>query len=407
MLPKISLEGSLTFPVALFWEKHMQALKICVVTGSRADYGLLSVVMKELKRDDGFTLQVIATGMHLSPEFGLTYRVIEEEGFHIDAKVELCLTNDTPVGIAKSIGVGVSGFADAFATLRPDLLVLLGDRFEILAAAQAALVAMIPVAHIAGGDTTEGAFDESIRHCITKMSHLHFATNESAARRVRQLGENPEHIYMVGSPGLDLIKSMQLMSRSELGKDLEFSFQKRNLLVTFHPVTLDRQPAGEQFQELLDALDSLGNDVGLFFTKPNADTGGGVIIQMINEYINSRNHAKAAVSLGQLRYLSMVAQVDAVVGNSSSGLYEVPSFKKPTVNIGDRQKGRLQASSVINCKPESADILRAIKESFDKDCRDVVNPYRSGDSAKKIIVALKAIPDYRALLKKHFFDLNP
>ena len=385
----------------------MQRRKICVVTGSRADYGLLSVVMKELRQDAGFTLQVIAAGMHLSPKFGLTYRVIEEEGFHIDAKVEMCLTNDTPAGIAKSIGVGVSGFADVFATLQPDLLVLLGDRFEILAAAQSALVAMIPVAHIAGGDTTEGAFDESIRHCITKMSHLHFVTNESAARRVRQLGENPEHIYMVGSPGLDLIKSVQLLGRKELENDLEFSFQKRNFLVTFHPATLDRQPAGEQFQELLDALDSLGNDVGLFFTKPNADTGGGVIIQMINEYVGSRKHAKAADSLGQPRYLSMVAQVDAVVGNSSSGLYEVPSFKKPTVNIGDRQKGRLQASSVINCKPESADILRAIKEAFDKDCSDVVNPYGSGDSAKKIIVALKAVPDYQALLKKHFFDMNP
>jgi len=385
----------------------MQRRKICVVTGSRADYGLLSVVMKELRQDAGFTLQVIAAGMHLSPKFGLTYRVIEEEGFHIDAKVEMCLTNDTPAGIAKSIGVGVSGFADVFATLQPDLLVLLGDRFEILAAAQSALVAMIPVAHIAGGDTTEGAFDESIRHSITKMSHLHFVTNESAARRVRQLGENPEHIYMVGSPGLDLIKSVQLLGRKELENDLEFSFQKRNFLVTFHPATLDRQPAGEQFQELLDALDSLGNDVGLFFTKPNADTGGGVIIQMINEYVGSRKHAKAADSLGQPRYLSMVAQVDAVVGNSSSGLYEVPSFKKPTVNIGDRQKGRLQASSVINCKPESADILRAIKEAFDKDCSDVVNPYGSGDSAKKIIVALKAVPDYQALLKKHFFDMNP
>jgi UDP-N-acetylglucosamine 2-epimerase (non-hydrolysing)/GDP/UDP-N,N'-diacetylbacillosamine 2-epimerase (hydrolysing) len=211
--------------------------------------------------------------------------------------------------------------------LKPDLLLLLGDRFEILAAAQAALVAAIPIAHIAGGDTTEGAFDESIRHCITKMSHLHFVTNETAARRVRQLGENPAHVYTVGSPGIDIIKRMQLLSRKDLEKDLGFSFQKRNLLITFHPATLDRQPTGEQFQELLNALDSLGNDIGIFITKPNADTGGSAIIRMIDEYVASRKYAKAAISLGQMRYLSMIAQVDAVVGNSSSGLYEVPSFK--------------------------------------------------------------------------------
>jgi UDP-hydrolysing UDP-N-acetyl-D-glucosamine 2-epimerase len=385
----------------------MQGRKICVVTGSRADYGLLSVVMHALRRDPAFTLQVIATGMHLSPAFGLTFRVIEEDGYHIDAKVEMNLTNDTPVGIAKSIGVAVSGFADTFSTLQPDLLLLLGDRFEILAAAQAALVAAIPIAHIAGGDTTEGAFDESIRHCITKMSHLHFVTNEPAARRVRQLGENPEHIFAVGSPGLDLIKRMQFLSRKELEKDLGFSFLKRNLLITFHPATLDLQPAGEQFQELLNALDGLGNDIGLFFTKPNADTGGSAIIRMIDEYVGSRKHTKAAASLGQLRYLSMIPQVDAVVGNSSSGLYEVPAFKKPTVNIGDRQKGRLQASSVINCKPVSDDILRAIKEAFNKDCSDIVNPYGNGDSTPKIVTALKTVPNYRLLLKKHFFDLNP
>jgi UDP-hydrolysing UDP-N-acetyl-D-glucosamine 2-epimerase len=380
--------------------------KICVVTGSRADYGLLSVLMREIRQDSEFSLQIIATGMHLSREFGLTYRVIEEEGFNIDAKVDIGLSDDTALGIAKSVASGVAGFGEALATLRPDLLVLLGDRFEILAAAQAALVAAIPIAHIAGGDTTEGAFDESIRHCVTKMSHLHFVTNETAARRVRQLGENPKHIYMAGSPGLDLIKRMQLLSRKELEKDLGFSFQNRNLLITFHPATLDRQPAGEQFQELLKTLDCLGNNLGLFFTKPNADTGGSTIIRMIDEYIESHKHAKAAASLGQLRYLSMVAQVDAVVGNSSSGLYEVPSFKKPTVNIGDRQKGRLQASSVINCRPESVAILRAIKEAFTRDCSDVVNPYGDGDSSPKIMAALKAVPDYRALLKKHFFDLN-
>jgi UDP-hydrolysing UDP-N-acetyl-D-glucosamine 2-epimerase len=378
---------------------------ICVVTSSRADYGLLFTVMKELQHDEAFLLQIIATGMHLEQKFGLTYRIIEEDGFQIDGKVEMGLSSDSPVGIAKSIAEGVGGLAEVFAVLRPDLIILLGDRFEILAAAQTALVAAIPIAHIAGGDTTEGAFDESIRHCVTKMSHLHFVTNDVAARRVRQLGENPEYVYTVGSPGLDLIKHIQLLTKRELEKDLGFSFQKRNLLITFHPATLDQQPAGEQFQELLQALDGLGNDLGIFFTKPNADTGGSVIIRMIDEYVASRKHAKAAVSLGQQRYLSMVSQADAVVGNSSSGLYEVPSFKKPTVNIGDRQKGRIQASSVINCKPESADILKAINEAFTKDCSSAVNPYGDGNSAPRIVTALKSIPDYKALLKKHFFDL--
>lgn len=383
----------------------MAKRKISVVTGSRAEYGLLSVVMKEIQEDPAFNLQVIVTGMHLSPEFGLTYTVIEKDGFVIDARVEMLLSSDTPVGIAKSIGVGVSGFADVFNVLKPDLVVLLGDRFEILAAAQAALVARIPVAHIAGGDTTEGAFDEAIRHSITKMAHLHFVTNEAAARRVRQLGENPAHIYTVGSPGIDQIKRIKFLDRKELEKELGFTFQKRNILVTFHPVTLDSQPAGSQFQELVKAIDGLAKDVGVIFTMPNADTDGRAIIGMINDYVAARHHTKAFTSLGQLRYLSTVAHVDAVVGNSSSGLYEVPSFKKATVNIGDRQKGRLQAASVINCRPESADIVRAINEAFTKDCSEAVNPYGSGDSARKIVAALKTIPDYKALLKKHFFDV--
>ena len=383
----------------------MAKRKICVVTGSRAEYGLLSVVMKEIKDNPVFTLQVVATGMHFAPEFGLTYREIEKDGFSIDARVEMLLSSDTPVGITKSLGMGVIGFAETLHTLKPDLLMLLGDRFEILAAAEAALVAKIPIAHIAGGDTTEGAIDEAIRHSITKMSHLHFVTNEAAARRVRQLGENPEHIYTVGSPGIDVIKHVTLLDRKALEMDLGFTFRKRNLLVTFHPATLDFQPAGTQFKELLSALDTLGNDTGIIFTMPNADTDGRVIISMIEEYTASRPHAKAYASLGQLRYLSAMAEVDAVVGNSSSGLYEAPSFKKPTVNIGDRQKGRIQASSVINCKPESADIVRAIKEALTKDCSDTINPYGNGNSAQQIVALLKSIPDFNTLLKKHFFNI--
>lgn len=376
-----------------------------MVTGSRAEYGLLSLVMKEIKDDSALMLQLIVTGMHLSPEFGLTYREIEKDGFSIDARVDMLLSSDTPVGIAKSLGVGVIGFADALSSLAPDLLLLLGDRFEILAAAQAAMVAKIPIAHIAGGDTTEGAFDEAIRHSITKMSHLHFVTNEASARRIRQLGENPEHIYTVGSTGIDRIKRMRLLTRNELEMELGFTFRKRNLLVTFHPATLDAQLPSLQFKELLTALDSLGNDMGIIFTMPNADTHGRVIISMIEEYSASRPHTKAYASLGQARYLSAIAEVDAIVGNSSSGLYEAPSFKKPTVNIGDRQKGRLQASSIINCIPESSDIVRAIKEAFTKDCSRTVNPYGNGDSAQKIIAVLKSIPDFNTLLKKHFFNV--
>jgi UDP-N-acetylglucosamine 2-epimerase (non-hydrolysing)/GDP/UDP-N,N'-diacetylbacillosamine 2-epimerase (hydrolysing) len=380
--------------------------KIGVVTGSRAEYGLLYWLMKGIQEDPELELQVIATGMHLSPEFGLTYKVIEQDGFVIDAKVEMLLSSDTPVGIAKSIGLGVIGFADALDRLKPDILVLLGDRFEILAAAQAALVARIPIAHIAGGDTTEGAFDEAIRHSITKMSLLHFVTNEDAVRRVRQLGENPEYIYLVGNPGLDNLKKMQLLDRGELEKELEFQFKKQNLLVTFHPVTLDDQTSDVQFGELLQALDSLGPDVGIIITKPNADNDGRVLIRMVDAFVANHPNARAYTSLGQLRYLSVMAQVDVVVGNSSSGLYEAPSFKVPTVNIGNRQKGRLEAASVVNCPVEAQAICNAIINAFHLDCSTAVNPYGGGDSSARIVTILKKMANPAQLLQKHFFAVE-
>ena len=383
----------------------MPERSVCFVTGSRAEYGLLSPVMDAVRREPSFRLQVIATGMHLAPQFGLTWREIEADGFPIDAKVDLELSGDTAAAVTRSLGRGVMGFADELERLRPDLIVLLGDRYEILAAAQAALIARVPVAHIAGGDTTEGAFDEAIRHSITKMAHLHFVTNDAAARRVRQLGENPANIHAVGSPGIDVIRNMKLLDRSALERELGFAFRKRNLLVTFHPATLDEQPAGEQFRELLAALDRLGDDVGVIFTLPNADPDGSAIIDLIGRYTAARPQAKAFASLGQLRYLSAIAQVDAVVGNSSSGLYEVPSFRKPTVNIGDRQQGRLQASSVINCRPEARDIEEAVRKAFTRDCSSAVNPYGNGDSAQQIVAVLKATADYPKLLKKRFFDL--
>ncbi len=384
----------------------MAKRKICVVTGTRAEYGLLHPLMKEIGKDQDLQLQVAVTGMHLSPEFGLTFREIEEDGFVIDCKVEMLLSSDTPTGIAKSVGLGIIGFADAFRQLTPDLLVLPGDRYEILAAAQAALIARIPIAHIAGGDTTEGAFDEAIRHSITKMSHLHFVTNEQSMQRVRQLGENPAHIYDAGSPGIDRILSLPPIERSLLEKSLGFILKKRNLLITFHPVTLDLQSSGQQFGEMLDALDTLGPETGLLFTRPNADPEGREIIRLLDHFVSLHPNAVSFSSLGQRHYFSLMRQVDAVVGNSSSGLYEAPSFKKPAVNIGDRQKGRLAPASVINCEPRKADIEKAIREAFVKDCSTVTNPYGEGNSSVKILKAIKAIPDLKALLKKHFHAID-
>ena len=312
--------------------------KICIVTGTRAEYGLLVPLLEKIAADQDFLLQLVATGMHLSPEFGLTSHKIEEDGFVIDRRVEMLLSSDTPVGIAKSIGLGIIGFADVLSQLQPDLLVLTGDRYEMMAAAQTTLIAKVPTAHIAGGDTTEGAFDEAIRHCITKMSHIHFVTNELSRHRVRQLGENPDYIYNVGSLGIDRIKKMIPLSRSDLEKRLNFSFLRNNLLITFHPVTLDYNTSGRQFNELLEALSNLGTETGLIFTKPNADPGGHEITHLLDDFVSRHPNAVAHTSLGDLTYLSLILHVDAVVGNSSSGIYEVPSFQKPTVNIGDRRK---------------------------------------------------------------------
>ena len=383
-----------------------QKRKICVVTGTRAEYGLLYWLMQEILSDADLELQIIATGMHLSPEFGLTYKVIEKDGFFINEKVEMLLSSDSPVGIAKSIGLATIGFADAFDRLKPDIIVILGDRYEMLAAAQVAMVARIPIAHIAGGDTTEGAFDEAIRHSITKMSHLHFVTNEDAAKRVRQLGENPEHIYTVGSSGIDNVKLLTLFTKDVLEKELNFNFKSKNLLLTFHPATLEFGTSQEQFQAILEAIESFGSDVGIIFTKPNSDTDGRIISQMMDEYVALHPNAKSYTSLGQVRYLSTMAQVDVVIGNSSSGIYEAPSFKIPTVNIGDRQKGRLQASSVINCIPQKNEIIEALQAAFAKDCSSTINPYGDGKTSERIHLVLKQLSNPKNLIKKHFFEVG-
>lgn len=381
--------------------------RVCVVTSSRADYGLLVWVMKRIQATPGLTLQVAVTGMHLSPVYGYTARAIEADGFVIDARIESLLSSDTACGVTKSMGVTTMGFADALQVLRPDLMLILGDRFELLGAAQAALIARIPIAHIAGGDTTEGAYDEAIRHSITKMAHLHFVTNEDARRRVLQLGEDPRHVFNFGSPGLDYLRHAQLLARPALEADLDFRFRARNLLVTFHPVTLDPVGSTRHMQQLLDALGGLGEDVGIVFTMPNADNDGRVIRANIEEFVAaSRGRAAAFESLGSTRYLSVMAQVDMVVGNSSSGLYETPSLRKPTVNIGDRQRGRLRAASVLDCPPESAQIRTAIERAFALDCSRVVNPYGDGYAADKIVAQLLAVPDPKALLQKRFHDVG-
>ena len=379
-----------------------QARKIAVVTGSRAEYGLLYWVLRDLQAAPDLELQLIVTGMHLSPEFGMTVRQIEQDGFPIARRVEMLVSSDTPGGIAKSMALGLIGMSDAIEACRPDVMLVLGDRFEILAAAQAALLHNVPLAHIAGGDTTEGAFDESIRHAITKMSHLHLVTNELSARRVRQLGEDPASVLVTGSPGLDHLRRLPLLGRAELEAALGAPLGRRNLLVTFHPVTLEPEEGVRQQAELLAALAELPEDTVLWFTRPNADTGGRSLAQALDAWAAGRANARVFSSLGQLRYLSLMAQVDAVAGNSSSGLYEAPSFRVPTINIGDRQRGRTAPESVIQCEPERAAIAAALEQSQGLDCSAVVNPYGDGDAAPRIVAAVRDLAGSAASLKKIF-----
>jgi UDP-hydrolysing UDP-N-acetyl-D-glucosamine 2-epimerase len=382
--------------------------RICVVTGSRAEYGLLRPLLDEIRKEPALQLQLIATGMHLSPEFGNTYRVIEEDGFDIDAKVEMLLSSDSPSAIAKSIGIGTLGFADTLARLAPDIVVLLGDRFEIFACAQAALCLRIPIAHIHGGESSEGAIDEAMRHSITKMAHLHFVSAEPYARRVIQLGEQPGRVFNVGAIGMDNIRSLPLLDKRALQKAIDFPLGGQNFLITYHPVTLKESDPREDMQTLLTALDGFP-DAHLIFTLPNADAGGRVLIDMIHAYV-ARNPKRCAAftSLGQLRYLSMLKLADVVIGNSSSGIIEAPVLRTPTVNIGDRQRGRLRAASVIDCSTDSDAITTAIQHAlspeFQATLAHMTHPYGDGGTAAKIVNELKAV-DLHGLLLKRFYDL--
>lgn len=382
--------------------------KVCVVTGTRAEYGLLRWVMEGINNSALLQLQVIATGMHLSPEFGMTVKCIEADGFKVDKKVEMLLSSDTSVGVTKSMGLGLIGFADALVELEPDIVVLLGDRFEIFAAATAAMIARVPIAHIHGGELTEGAFDDAIRHSITKMSHFHFVAAEEYRNRVIQLGEDPSRVFQVGGLGVDSIHRLDLLTKDELEKQLDLKFSEKNLLITFHPVTLENNSALQQMAELLRALSEFP-DYGLIFTMPNADTNGRGLIQQINKFCAARPNAHSFTSLGQLRYFSCVEHVDAVVGNSSSGIAEVPSLKKATVNIGDRQRGRLSALSVLDCEPDrhSIDltIRHALSRDFQKQLAKTVNPYGEG-GASDLIVSKFEMLSLSDVLKKGFYDIG-
>ncbi len=383
-------------------------IKVCVVTGTRAEFGLLYWLMKELENSSDFKLQVCVTGMHLSPEFGLTYKDIEASGFFIDEKVEMLISSDTTIGISKSIGLGIIGISEAFKRLQPDIIILLGDRFEIYAAATAAMVSRIPIIHCHGGETTEGVIDEAMRHCITKMSHLHFTSTEEYRKRVIQMGENPRYVFNVGALGIENINRLSLLSRREFEESINFKLYNSTALVTFHPATLEAETAIKQFTSLIDALDKFP-ELSIIFTKANADAEGRSINLAIDEYV-SRNPQRAIsfISLGQLRYLSALRHVDIVIGNSSSGIIEAPSFHIPTINIGDRQKGRIRGATVIDCEPNKEAIIESISKGLSADFRqsivDSVNPYGSGNASKEIMKILTSI-NISNLIKKSFYDL--
>ena len=388
----------------------MAERKICVVTGSRADYGLLYWPMRGIQAEHpALRLQIVATGSHFSPEHGMTWKAIEADGFNIDCRIDAVPANDDGVAIAAAMGEGVKSIASAVERLQPDVALLLGDRYEILAAAAAALVMRIPVAHIAGGDVTSGAYDDAIRHAISKMAQIHFVTNDGAARRLRQLGEDPAAIHVTGSPGIDAIQRTRLMAAAELEQSLGAKLRQRNALVTFHPVTWGAQPSDVQLSELLKALDRLGSvepGWGLFFTGVNADNEYRALNRMIEEFILVHPNAAKFDSLGTQRYLSLMALSNFVIGNSSSGLYEAPSMGVPSINIGDRQHGRLRASSVIDCKADADLIGAAIERALKQLRQPVESPYGDGHATDKIIAVLKNIPAGAAMPGKRFHDLD-
>lgn len=383
--------------------------KICVVTGTRAEYGLLSRLMQKIKDSNQTQLQVIATNMHLSAKYGNTYLEIEKDGFTIDKKIPILEEGkDDANATLKSMSKALAGFADAYDELRPDIIVVLGDRYEILAAAIAAMIECIPIAHIHGGEITEGAYDDAIRHSITKMSHLHFTSTEEYKNRVIQLGEEPERVFYVGALGVENIKKLPLMSKEEIEKEIDFNIDNKTILVTYHPVTMGSRTAREDIEDFISALEER-KDIRIIFTMPNSDTGNQIIVDTINKFLtNNPDRAKAYKSLGLLRYLSVMQQAAAVVGNSSSGLLEVPSFGIPTLNIGDRQKGRIAGESVWTCESDKASVLtgldKILSNEFRAFAKTTSNPYEKQGTAQAIFDIISTYP-LGHLKQKHFYNL--
>lgn len=381
--------------------------KVAVFTGTRAEYGLLYWLIKDINEDPDLTLQLLVSGMHLSSEFGETYKQIEKDGFNIDEKIEILLSSNSSVGTAKSMGLGVLGFADALDRLSPDALVILGDRFEALAVAQTAMIMRIPILHLHGGEITEGAYDDAIRHAITKLSYLHGTSTEEYRQRVIQLGESPERVKNIGAIGLDHLLRSDFMSVDEIAESLDFELSKPYFLVTYHPVTLGEEPPEESFLALTEALDEF-KDHKVIITYPNADDGGRKIIPLLEAYARGNADRVLAIpSLGQKRYLSTVKHATAVIGNSSSGIIEVPAFDVPTIDIGVRQKGRLAAKSVLNCSADKESIIEAIKTAVSRCYKSanekIHNPYGSGNASAQAIKMLKNL-DFEPT--KSFYDIK-
>ena len=389
----------------------MNKRKICVITGTRADYGLLYWLLQEIKKDKGLELQLIATGMHLSPEFGSTYKEIEKDGFEIDDKVEILLSSDSEVATTKAVGLGCIGFSDSFNNLNSDMVVVLGDRFEILSASIAAMMARIPLIHLHGGETSQGAIDEGIRHSITKMATYHFPAAEEYKNRIVQMGENPKRVFNYGMAGLDHIYKLDLLTKEELEKKINFKFDNKTAIVTYHPVTLEKNNEG-QIDNLLEAIKQF--DLKVIFTKSNADSGGRIINKKIKKFVNKNSNKHIFIdNLGQVKYLSTLKYVDLMIGNSSSGLLEAPSFKLPVVNIGDRQKGRIKADNVIDCNYDKTNIKKAIKKAlsikFINKIENIKNPYdkfEDGNTSYIIKEKLKNLNLNSEVLKKEFYDIN-
>jgi len=381
--------------------------RICVITTSRAEYGLLFWLMKGIQSDPELKLQLVVTGTHLSAEFGSTIDMIRDDGFRIDRSFDLGLTGDKVLDITHSLALSLDGFASAFHTLTPDLVVLLGDRFEILGAAAAALIANIPVAHIHGGELSLGAIDDSIRHSVTKMSHLHFTATREYRNRVIRMGEEPGRVFMVGGMGMDNIRRMTFLGRAEFEKAIDFKLGDKNLLITYHPETLDPSKAGQQADELLKALGKL-DSTHFIFTQPNADTGHRAIVERIQAFVfKAGEKATLIKSMGQLNYLSAMKHVDAVVGNSSSGIIEAPGFNIGTLNIGHRQDGRIRAASVIDCECIESEILSGLdtiySPVFQANLKKIKNPYGNGGASEKVLEIIRSV-DLQNLIPKRFYD---